>query len=96
MFSSEIAKEFLFCLTNTKHFRAQIENLAGGAAQPNISAKQIESINVLRPSDKLLSIFSEQTRDAFEQRQLLIEMNKKLAQARDLLLPKLMSGELTV
>ncbi len=95
-FLSDTAKEFLYCLTSTKYFRTQIENLAGGAAQPNISGKQIESINILRPSDKLLSLFSEQTRDAFEQRQLLIETNRKLAQARDLLLPKLMTGGLVV
>lgn len=95
-FVGETSREFVFCLANTKHFRNQIENLAGGAAQPNISGKQIESIKVLRPSDKLLSFFSEQTHNLFEQRQLLVESNKKLAQARDLLLPKLMSGELTV
>lgn len=95
-FVGETSREFVFCLANTKHFRNQIENLAGGAAQPNISGKQIESIKVLRPSDKLLSFFSEQTHNLFEQRQLLVESNKKLAQARDLLLPKLMSGELSV
>jgi type I restriction enzyme S subunit len=95
-FLGEASREFVFCLTNTKHFRIQIENLAGGAAQPNISGKQIESIKVIRPSEKLISFFSEQTRNLFEQRQLLIELNKRLAQARNLLLPKLMSGELTV
>lgn len=95
-FVGDTSREFVFCLANTKHFRNQIENLAGGAAQPNISGKQIESVKVLRPSDKLLSFFSEQTHNLFEQRQLLVESNKKLAQARDLLLPKLMSGELTV
>lgn len=95
-FVGESSKEFVFCLTNTKHFRIQIENLASGAAQPNISGKQIESIKTLLPSEKLLSLFSEHSRNFFEQRQLLLESNRKLAQARDLLLPKLMSGELTV
>ena len=95
-FVGETSKEFVFCLTNSKHFRIQIENLAGGAAQPNISGKQIESIKILRPSEKLLSLFSEQSRNFFEQRQILLESNKKLTQARDVLLPKLMSGELTV
>ncbi|EOW9280139.1 TPA: restriction endonuclease subunit S [Vibrio cholerae] len=96
LFLNESASEFVFCLTSTRYFKTQIENLAGGAAQPNISGKQIESIKVLLPSKKLLSLFSEHTRSLFEQRQLLVESNKKLAQARDLLLPKLMSGELTV
>ena len=96
LFFNEKFREFVFCLASTKYFRTQIENLAGGAAQPNISGKQIESISIVVPSEKLVSLFSEQVRSSFDQRQLLVESNKKLAQARDLLMPKLMSGELAV
>jgi type I restriction enzyme S subunit len=40
--------------------------------------------------------FTEQVKDVFSQIDNLSIQNMKLAQARDLLLPKLMSGELTV
>jgi type I restriction enzyme S subunit len=87
---------FLYCLTTSKNFQANIQNLAGGAAQPNISANQIESIDIPIPPKKLLKKFDDLTFNSFKQRQVLIEKNNKLSQARDLLLPKLMSGEITV
>jgi type I restriction enzyme S subunit len=43
-----------------------------------------------------MSEFEVQIENIFKQIDKLKEYNEKLAQARDLLLPKLMSGELTV
>jgi hypothetical protein len=40
--------------------------------------------------------FAELAGDVFQQREVLAEQNIKLRTARDLLLPRLMSGELTV
>ena len=86
---------YLFCALAADTSQSMIDNLAAGAAQPNISGKQIESIPLLTPSTTTLNAFIEAVKPAFAQRQTLIEMNGKLAQARDLLLPRLMNGELT-
>lgn len=98
-FSSTVeypVNSFLYCFTTSKAFQANIQNLAGGAAQPNISGRQIESIELLIPPENLLKEFDDLTSDSFKQRQILIDTNEKLSQARDLLLPKIMSGEITV
>jgi type I restriction enzyme S subunit len=48
------------------------------------------------PPGSLLDHFHQATEANFRQTRTLEQQNQKLAQARDLLLPKLMSGELAV
>ena len=86
---------FLFCLSKSNYFQKNILNLAGGAAQPNISGGQIESIETLVPGSKVLNWFNESAEPIFLQREILLEQNVRLAEARDVLLPRLMNGELT-
>ncbi len=76
--------------------QTQVINLAGGATQPNISGGQIESIQLLIPDEKIFALYLEITKAAFWQRQTLLDQNRKLVQARDLLLPRLMNGEVTI
>ncbi len=87
---------YLFVFSKFDSFRKSILNLAGGAAQPNISGSQIESISMLIPSKTILNIFIEQVEPLFMQRTMLLEMNAKLEKARDILLPRLMNGDLAV
>ncbi|MBJ6119642.1 restriction endonuclease subunit S [Pontibacter sp. BT310] len=87
---------FLFSFFNTEYAQVQILNYAGGAAQPNISGGQIEGIEMLIPNDTILKDYLDITASLFEQRLVLIEQNQKLKQARDILLPKLINGEITV
>ena len=76
--------------------QTQIKNYAGGAAQPNISSTQIESISLLIPDIFLLNIYIDNVTSYFQLRQNLIEQNEQLQQARDILLPRLMNGEIAV
>lgn len=87
---------FLFVFFNTETAKQQIFNFAQGAAQPNISPGQIESIEIPIPSDALFSTFLEINEPLFQQRLVLLEQNQKLKAARDLLLPRLMSGEIAM
>jgi type I restriction enzyme S subunit len=43
----------------------------------------------------IAGLFEEQAESLYEQIKLLLDANQKLRAARDLLLPRLMSGELT-
>ena len=63
---------------------------------PRADWKYLQSTDVLVPSDFLLEQFSEQVNMVIGQLEVLARYNKSLVQARDLLLPKLMSGELAV
>ena len=87
---------FLLPYFNSEIGHSSIVNLAAGAAQPNISGKQIESIHLLIPTNRLLKEYINNVEATFKQRLTLYEQNQKLAQARDLLLPRLMNGEIEV
>lgn len=68
----------------------------GSTNQTELSKAVIEDILFLKPSHALLNHFEMFARDIKKQIQTLASQNNKLAQARDLLLPKLMSGEVAV
>lgn len=68
----------------------------GGASVPTLDRKSVHRIEVLIPTTQLLRSFDEFAADVFAQIKNLNAQNKKLRAARDLLLPRLMSGELAV
>lgn len=74
----------------------KLEGYNGGAAVPTLNRNDVHKVDVLCPESKLMNEFEVQVENIFKQIDKLKEYNEKLAQARDLLLPKLMSGELTV
>jgi type I restriction enzyme S subunit len=51
---------------------------------------------ILGPSRSLLALFCESAEPVFEQIKILHVQNQKLRAARDLLLPRLMSGEIAI
>ena len=74
----------------------RIENLSYGSAQQNLSPIKLGEQTVILPPDSLLESFDEiVSLINIEIIQLLIQ-NQTLAQARDLLLPRLMSGAIEV
>lgn len=74
----------------------KLENYNGGAAVPTLNRNDAHRIEVLLPTKSLLAQFSEQVGAIFKQTYKLDKINRKLSEARDLLLPKLMSGEIAV
>ena len=68
----------------------------GGAAQPNANAQVLTSLPTLVPSKNVASKFQEVVSDLFNHRAVLREQIANLRQTRDLLLPKLISGEIDV
>lgn len=74
----------------------KLEGYNGGAAVPTLNRNDVHKVDVLCPESKLMNEFEIQVENIFKQIDKLKEYNEKLAQARDLLLPKLMSGELAV
>ena len=81
------------------YFREKKEVLVGlsaGAAQKNISQQIVRGVPMVMPTNLLMSMFTEIVIPVFEQLLNLQLTNQKLRTARDLLLPRLMSGELVV
>ena len=67
-----------------------------GAAQPKINQENLNRIPVIFPSENLLEQFEEKIEPNFENINALKLKNATLRQTRDLLLPKLISGEIDV
>jgi type I restriction enzyme S subunit len=87
---------FLYQYLTTNEYVGYLTNRAGGAAYPAVTAKVFEESFILVPNKKIIEQYDDQVEDIYAQINLLGSQNHKLAQARDLLLPKLMSGEIAV
>jgi type I restriction enzyme S subunit len=87
---------FLYCATTTDAFVGYLENHAKGAAYPAVVAGDFERASVLIPTKQVLLSFNEVVEPIFSQIHNLRRQNQKLRAARDLLLPRLMSGEISV
>lgn len=70
--------------------------ISSDAAVPGLNRTYAHSLLVIQPSDDVAEAFERLVQPVFEQAQQLTEQNVKLAKARELLLPKLMSGEFDV
>jgi len=68
----------------------------GGVSVPTLDRKSVHKVEVLIPPRRLVSDFDELASPMFELRANLTLQNQKLRAARDLLLPRLMSGEIEV
>jgi type I restriction enzyme S subunit len=63
-------------------------------AQLHINKDIVNAFQVNVPSDQISQIFRESIAPVFRQIAVLLFQNQKLRTARDLLLPRLMSGEI--
>ena len=76
--------------------RAELQRVAVGAAQQNINQGVLKSHVVIAPPPALAKAYSDKVAPWFEQRIKLAQQSRTLATLRDTLLPKLLSGELSV
>ena len=87
---------FLFGLLTSYEFVQYKNNFATGATQVSLNNASLRKIKVLFPALNLVELYSEIVNPLLEECSLLRSQNQKLAQARDLLLPRLMSGAIEV
>ncbi len=83
---------YLFLLEN----RTGLIGRSKGAAQNNISQDIVKNYDMVMPADVLMEQFIDIVDPLFFQIKILTLKVQKLTKARDLLLPKLMSGEIAV
>ena len=65
-----------------------------GAAVPSMTTKILDEMDILLPDKTALAKFETAVSPLFEKKKLLEKQNEQLTEARDRLLPKLMSGEI--
>ena len=76
--------------------RPLLEGVGGGATMPNINKSKFFAIPVVIPSQQILDQFSSAVAPNIDQIEQLTVMNDRLMKARDLLLPRLMNGEIAI
>jgi type I restriction enzyme S subunit len=92
----EAPTSFIYYATTTDAFVGYLENHARGAAYPAVVAADFERASILVPTKRLLKSFDEFVEPMFSQIHNLRVQNQKLRAARDVLLPRLMNGEIAV
>lgn len=94
--ATEVPFTWLYLLVTTDLFVGHLVNHATGAGYPAVRPDDFERAEVAIPPTALLNLFHESTDSNFRLISKLEQQNQKLAQARDLLLPRLMNGEIAV
>jgi type I restriction enzyme S subunit len=95
--SKRVTPEFVYCLARTYHFRENaIKSMIGSSGRQRVQESCFDKFLMWIPPQSLLRLFSEFAEPIFEQIKNLHAQNQKLRLARDLLLPRLMNGEISV
>jgi type I restriction enzyme S subunit len=94
--TSRIAPRFLYEALGSPATAGFIANQARGSTMPNLSAGALRDVPILCPPKALQREFLEVVEPTNELVENLSEQAMRLAQSRDLLLPRLMNGEIAV
>ena len=89
-------KAYTYCLFRSRDMFIEVNNLANGAAQQNVSPIRIGEMKILIPEKKWLDDFERTVSNYILGIITLQSQIRFLTEVRDRLLPKLMSGEIAV
>ena len=89
-------QNWLYFFLSQDFIRQAVANLNSNSAQPGISQDKLYSLKIIFPEQKIVRLFNDVAENIVKQIFILSIQNQKLAQARDLLLPRLMSGAIEV
>lgn len=90
------SKEFLYLLLLSSDFQQYCKSNSHGVAQPGIRMADLKMYELKLPSENVMNEFTAAVGPLIESAQSLKANVKLLREARDRLLPKLMSGEIEV
>jgi type I restriction enzyme, S subunit len=94
--ATKVPFPFLYFATTTDDFVAFLTNNATGAAYPAVTATTFEKADLLIPPAPLLKQFGDATIPMAEQIHTLQRQIQNLRRTRDLLLPRLLSGQVSL
>ena len=94
--ATKVPFSYLYITTTEDNFVGYLEQNATGAAYPAVTAKTFEEAKIVVPDPDTLASFEVIVLPMLEQMEALKLQNRNLTYARNILLPKLMAGELDV
>lgn len=87
----------IYCLARSHAFRdVAIKSMSGSEGRQRVRPDSVQSFPIARPPQELINRFESMARANFAQVRRLARLNANLRAQRDLLLPKLVSGEIDV
>ena len=87
---------FLYCYLNSDEMQTRFQQESSGTSQRFISLAYTRALKVRLPSEDVLEEFHKEVSSLLKLKSILNQQNTKLREARDILLPKLMSGQIEV
>jgi type I restriction enzyme S subunit len=87
---------FLFCLINNKLFFDTKDMFCTGSTQVSLNNESINKLIYVEPNEEIITEFGNKVYPLIEQINKLFELNQKLKEARDILLPRLMNRTIEV
>lgn len=94
--AKKVPYSYLYCAVTQEEFVGYLVNATNGAAYPAVKPVHFEVADILKPDDKVLEQFHSVADSIYRKKEALENQNHNLRESRDLILPKLMSGELEV
>jgi len=95
--SRTLTPELVYCMARSDEFRGvAIKSMSGATGRQRVQERCFDDFSVVQPPKALLDRFSESTRPSFK---LIFELDgqvQNLRRTRDLLLPRLLSGQIDV
>jgi len=91
-----IGQNYLYFWLDRPDMTQNIKNLNANSAQPGINQEGIKGLQILTPDTGLLKKFDQICDPILDKLSILARVNNILRQNRDLLLPRLISGQLDV
>jgi type I restriction enzyme S subunit len=93
---SEVDNLMVGIFLESPDYKDYVKSRVGGAAQPNANAKVLTDAKIKLPTPSIQQSFRDAVEPIADEREILQVQNESLRAARDLLLPRLMSGEIAV
>lgn len=87
-----VSPYFTYCLSRTERFReTAIKSMVGASGRQRVQPECFDTYEIALPTATILREFDELVEPMFDQIGLLLKQNQDLAEARDMLLPKLLA-----
>jgi type I restriction enzyme, S subunit len=96
VFTPKVPWSFLYSFLTRNEFLEELGRLADGGAYPSISGEIISDLSITIPDELVMNAFHEKTSRFFELMYSNNSENLELGLTRDLVLPKLISGQLEI
>jgi type I restriction enzyme S subunit len=92
--SNSMFTSFLYCYLNSDEMQTRFQQESSGTSQRFISLAYTRALKIKLPNEEVLKEFHIEVSSLLKLKSILNQQNTKLREARDILLPRLMNGQI--